>query len=122
LEYGKKTSTTFLEVASGRTKADDWLLSFFLSDTHFWDLGWMYVDFVVPVYKSETGLYDRACPFRAIQANSLSRYPLPPFPIDSDFRKAFRAAIKEFGHDELRGRKSLKPPQRLLNSVATRLR
>jgi len=62
---------------------------------------WLYVDFVVKVSSREKRYYNRSFPEHAVQVNSPSKYPPPPFAITPRLTKALRAALKTYTIDRL---------------------
>jgi hypothetical protein len=67
-EFGKSEPEDALNVASGTVEKSDWLLCFEIADGKtVRNLTWMFVDFLVPVRRSESGVYEREYPLQAIQ-------------------------------------------------------
>ncbi len=100
-------------------RKEDWVLTFMLQNNAATELAWMFVDYIVPVAKNDKRAYSSEYPFQAVQVGKRSRYPIPPFGIDTVFRKAFTKAIKEIGGSErVEALKSMKPPKTLVKLIA----
>lgn len=121
-EYGLKEPHTWMSVGKGRVQRTDWLLQFFFTDHSIRSLKWMYVDFIVRLSPKEKPYYYRDWPYHAVQVQSPARYPLPPFRITTDFRQAFRRAVKSYSHERIMNAKSDKPPVRLLKLIAEEMK
>ena len=76
---------------------------------------WMNVDFVVPFRRK------RPDPFQAIQVHPTRSYGRPPFPLTTQFKKAFRAAASKLKESFL-PEGSMSPSDLLLREIADRLR
>jgi hypothetical protein len=108
----------FISFKKGQFKKEDWVLSFMLLENSATKFRWMFVDYIVRVPLREKRAYFRDYPFQAVQVSKPTRYPIPPFRVDSALRRAFNKAIKEFGGgDEIIDMKSMKPPKRLVDLV-----
>lgn len=94
-QYGKSEPSIYLDCGKGHLRQGDWVLQF-NADTGL-NAGWMYVDFVVKVARTDTKAYNRRFPYQAVQVHSSRRYPDPPFLLDVRSRKAIVKAAKTFG-------------------------
>ena len=119
-EYDRDPEDWF-SVKRNLAAPEDWLLCFELASSGVRNISWMYVDFVVPVRKSERAIYESGWPQHAIQVHGLARYSSPPFQLDASFRAAFRKAVAEYGAARLQERKTMVPPKKVLDLVAERL-
>ena len=113
-EYEVTEPLNFINVAHKTVSKHDWLLSFEIDEERIRHIKWLFVDFVVPVAASDKGAYEKDFPFQAVQVNSLSKCPIPPFRITPAFRSSLQRAIVECGIEKIMGRHSLSPPNRLL--------
>jgi hypothetical protein len=78
-KYNKPDVSDFINVAEGQTQEGDWLLCFYWSKGKPSRLGWMFVDHVIPVARSDKGVYEKDYPDQAVQVFSSTHYPSPPF-------------------------------------------
>jgi hypothetical protein len=111
----EKEPHDFLNVTKGQLKKHERVLTFKLSSGK--DIQWMYVDFVVPVSRSDKYAYEAEYPFQAVQVHRPKYYSTPPFVIDAGFRVAFRHALNIYGQDKVEKLKSLAPPKALLDLI-----
>ncbi len=95
----------------------DWALTFDLSDRGAKTIGWMYIDFVSRIIKSDKSAYSNDWPYQAAQVFRLNRYPQPPFKTDAQFKKAFAKAVRIFGPDMIRSLVSSRPPKKLIELI-----
>lgn len=115
-KYDRKGPVNYLGADKKTSfREGDWLVQF----EHDYDgkggvrsIMWMTVDFVSPAGES---------PFIAIQAHSLGKYERPPFPLTSQFKKAFKAAIARC-QGELTNADGLFPSKAFLAEIADQLR
>lgn len=121
-EYGRKEPFTWWSVGRDRVRRNDWLLSFMFTNGGVRSVEWMYVDFLVKITPRDKRFYSRKRPFHAVQVHARSKYPLPPFRITPDFRKALNRAIKRFTDDKIIEAKSDVPPLRLLKLIAEEMK
>lgn len=121
VEYGRKQPHSWVTFAKGRVQANDWVLSFALTDRGPKEVQWLYVDFLVRVSPKERRYYFSGAPFHAVQVHSLSRYPLPPFRITRAFRRALWTALRHYGAERLTDAKRDTPPAQLLSLIAAEL-
>lgn len=112
--YGVKYPSDYLYTKQGQLKVADWVLSFKAPGVA--SIGWMHVDFVIPVSRSDKAAFDNDYPFQAVQANP-STSCRPPFKLDPAFCNAFKRALKEFGVEEL---KWCRPPPKSLLDLITK--
>ena len=84
------------------------------------NLGWLYVDFVTPLDPSYPD-FEEDFPFQAVQANSRSDCPRPPFKLDKGFKIAFKESVAEFGAEKLDRIRSLKPPEGFLDLIGHKM-
>jgi hypothetical protein len=114
LTYGVKHPSDYLFVKQGELKDTDWALSFKVPSVT--SIGWMYVDFLIPVSSSDE-CYDKDYPFQAVQVHPVELYR-PPFKLDQPFCNAFKKAIKAFGVEEIDAFRCRPPPKQLLDLIA----
>jgi hypothetical protein len=112
--YGVKHPSDYLCVKQGELKDTDWVLSFKVPSVT--RIGWMKVDFVIPVSSSDE-CYDKEYPFQAVQVHPAELYR-PPFKVDQPFRNAFKNAIKAFGIEKIDVSRCRPPPKPLLDLIA----
>lgn len=120
-EYNVAEPNAALTCRKGDYKRGEWVLSFRLTGNRASSLGWMFVDHVVARTRAEMRQHGHAYPNEAIQIWPPARYPERPFRIDTQLRRAFSAAVKDYGPDKLTRLKSPMPPKQLLESVRERL-
>jgi hypothetical protein len=111
--YGIKQPNNFVSCRKGAHKPGDWVLIFRVKDGR--QASWLYVDFVVPVRSSEKTAYSKDYPFQAVQVHKSSRYPNPPFKLDSMARRAIQSAVRDFGELRFDQMKSVALPGKLRN-------
>lgn len=121
-EYGHKEPHLWVSVGKNRIHRNDWLLSFAFTTRGVKAVHWMYVDFVVKIAPKEKRYYSRGWPYHAVQVNPSSKYPLPPFQITAQFRKALAAAIRAYTPDRIRDAKTDIPSVRLIHLIATKMK
>ena len=119
--YGHRDPHSWVSVAKGRVRRNDWLLSFILTDNGPANLTWLYTDFVVKLRPKDKRFYSRANPYNAVQVNPASKYPLPPFRITPAFRKALGTAIQSYPAERLDSAQAARPPARLLRLISNAL-
>jgi hypothetical protein len=115
--YGCKEPHKWTAVGKNRAKTSDWLLTFTFTNRGIKSVEWQYVDFLVKIGRKEKQYYNKDWPFHAVQVHPLSKYPLPPFRITPQFRKALYRGIKEYSAEKIIHAKSAIPPAKLLNHV-----
>jgi hypothetical protein len=117
-EYGQKEPYTW--VATRNTvRKNDWLLTSDSTMTGAKSVQWVYADFVVKLDRKEKRFYSRKFPYHAVQVNTPTKYPVPPFQITWRFRKALSAAIKLYTPDRLIAAQSDFPSEWFLKIVAS---
>ena len=121
-EYGVARPVDYITFARGTVKQHDWLLCFAIDDEQLRDFGWLFVDFVVPVSRSDKRAYEKDYPYQAVQVHALSKCPSPPFKITQPFRTAFRRAVRAWGVKRLYERHSLLPTDSLLRETSRLIR
>ena len=119
-EYGIREPSAGMAARPKDYKEADWVLRFRVTARGVRGTEWMYTDFVVRVHPSEKGVYRKDYPFQAIQVNPPTHYPLPPFPLTADFRRALNLAVRAYGEEPLA--EVPRPPKRFLDRIATSLR
>jgi len=81
-------------------------------------INWLYADFVADIPKSDKKAYDPVNNCQIVQAHSRKYYSGFPFnEHDKQFKKAFLAALQEYGPSRIEKLKSCKPPLRFLNLI-----
>lgn len=115
-EYGVAEPRNFLGSRPKDFQEGDWALCFRLG-TRVSQFGWMRIDFVVPVSKSDKKAYDPDYSCQAVQVWPLKVYLSPPFHIDERFRNAFRKAVDDYGASLIMRLRSLKPSARLVDLI-----
>jgi hypothetical protein len=118
-EYGVDKISDSICTASGTAKKHDWLLTFQAPEGRVKTVRWLFVDFVVPVSRSDRAALPKDCRFQAVQVFGNRDCPIPPFKITPAFRKAFAKAVRKFGLEEIEARSDLlpSPPEKLLLST-----
>lgn len=120
-EYGHRQPHLWVSVGKN-VRRNDWLLSFTFTTRGVRSVDWIYVDFVVKITPKEKRYYVRDWPYHAVQVNPASKYPLPPFRITAQFRKALSAASKAYTRDRILKAKTDVPSVRLIDLIAMHLR
>jgi hypothetical protein len=116
-EYGVQEPENWLSCRSGDYKKNDWILTFKLKKSPT-ELGWMFVNYVAKVPRSDKKAYSRECPCQAVQVWKKRIYPAPPFSERSKrFQRAFSKGVFEFGLSRIKELKSCKPPKPLVDLV-----
>jgi hypothetical protein len=118
-EYGHKEPHTWASCRRNRVRKADWLLTFTHTERGAKSAHWLYVDLVVKVSRQEGRYYYRGFPYHAVQVNSPSKYPSPPFQITSRFVRALSTAVKHFTVDRILDAKTDSPSVRLLKLIET---
>jgi hypothetical protein len=121
-EYGHRKPHTWVSVGENRVRRNDWLLSFTFTTRGNKSVHWIYVDFVVKISPKEKRYYYHDWPYHAVQVNPASKYPLPPFQITAQFRKALSAATKAYTPDRIKAAKTDIPSLRLIDLIAQELK
>lgn len=121
-EYGHREPRLWVSVGKNRVRRNDWLLSFTFSARGVKSVRWMYVDFVVKISPKERRYYSAGWPYHAVQVNPSSKYPLPPFQISSQFRKALAAAIKTYTPKRIKDAKTDIPSVRFIDLIAKQMK
>jgi hypothetical protein len=116
--YGVTEPYDFLDNANGQIKPFDWQLTFRLPKVE--NVGWLHVDFVVEVPRSDTGAYIKGYTFQVVQVHAPNMYR-PPFKIDRAFVTFLRKAVGNYGVDKLEALDSLAPPNELLDMIGAEL-
>jgi hypothetical protein len=98
----------------------DYLLAFLVKDRAVHRPYWFYAQFVTPVSKRDPAFHP-GYPSQAVQVQSSSKCPRPPFAITPGFRKAFASAVHECGLTAIQAAESLIPPDKLLDVIAARM-
>ena len=119
-EFNAGAAYNFISCRAKEYCVGDWALSFRLSNKGASGLEWLYVDFAVKVSRADKA-YFNDYPFQAVQVSTPKYYPAPPFAIGSDFRMAFSKAVVDFGIDRVRGLRSARVPNALLELVVKRI-
>lgn len=115
-DYGIKPYT-FISCKYKDYKKGDWILYFMFEINSIRTINWLFVDYIVPVSKTDPVYYHRY-PYQAVQINVPKHYPIPSFVIDKAFRKSFRKAISEFGGvEEIQKLKSVNLPKKFVESI-----
>lgn len=117
-EYGHKEPYNWTSAGKSRVRRNDWLLAFYISERGAKSIHWVYVDFIVKLSPKDKRYYHRKWPYHAVQVNPSSKYPLPPFQITPQFRRALSAAIKRYSVDRIKNAKTDAPSMRLLDLIA----
>ena len=121
-EYGHRKPHVWVSVGKNRVRRNDWLLSFTFTARGIKSVRWIYVDFIVKINPKEKRYYYRDWPYHAVQVNPASKYPLPPFQITGQFRKALSAATKAYTPDRIKEAKTDMPSVRIIDLIAKELR
>jgi hypothetical protein len=108
----------WLNVDKYEVHKGDWLLTFTWTKRQAQRLKWLYVDRVVPVRKSEDGVYEEDFPFQAVQAEEPIRYDAPPFSLGNKFTKSLTRAIQKIGMEKVEKSNYAAPPRALLDALA----
>jgi hypothetical protein len=116
-QEGVTSAYMYLTAGKGRVQEGQWLLYFKLSPTSATMIQWMYADHVIRVPRSDKKAYDREYPYQVVQVRSPRHYPAPPFHIDTRFRSALSAAVRQVGDDYVNRLVTLRPSEKLLASV-----
>ena len=116
-EYGHKQPDRWASCRKNRVRSNDWLLSFVVTKRGATAISWLYVDFVVKVSPREKRYHSPGFPIHAVQVNSPSKYPSPPFQITPRFRRALSAAVKLYTADRIFDAKSDVPRAHFLRLV-----
>ncbi len=118
-EYGADEISDFICTACGTAKKHDWLLTFQAPEGRVKTVRWLFVDFVVPVSRSDRAALPKDCRFQAVQVLGNRDCLIPPFKITPAFRTAFAKAVRKFGLEEIDARsdRSLVPPNGLLQNT-----
>lgn len=115
-EYGVPHPENWISCRSGEYQRFDWILTFTLErfPTEF---GWMFTDYVAKVSKSDK-VFDKECPYQAVQVWPKRSYPVPPFSVrGKQFQRAFSKAVSKFGVSRIKKLRSSKPPKRLVDLI-----
>ncbi|MGD0072460.1 MAG: phospholipase D-like domain-containing protein [Candidatus Bathyarchaeia archaeon] len=117
-DYGLQYSDnqqTLISAPKGCYKKTDWVLTFFRENLS--RIEWLYVDFVADVSKSDRE-YDPKNPSQVVQVRPRKYYNGFPFDEkDKRFKKAFSAAIKEYGIQKIDKMQTSKPPKKLVEAI-----
>jgi hypothetical protein len=73
---------------------------------------WLFVNFVV-----RAGRKNETFPFEAVQVWTGRECTPPPFAINKAFNLALSKACHEFGIEQLKDLKTVKPPEKLLRGI-----
>jgi hypothetical protein len=119
-EFGVRNIANWLCAGRADYKAGDWILTFMLSKYAPTDINWMFCHRVYQVPRKDKA-YNSDYPCEAVQVYSLDRYPGCPFRLDKEFKRAFKAAVKQFGADQIRDATTMKPKTNLIRMVAAEL-
>lgn len=106
----------FVSAGKNDYRREDWILSFMLRGDSASEFNWVFVDYIARLSKTEkaSSTYGE----QAVQVAQKSRYPIPPFFIDREFKTAFNRAMKAYGGDErIKNMRSAKPPERFLRLI-----
>ncbi len=101
-----------------QVRKGDWLLCITWTKGQARRPSWVYVDRVVPVRKSEQGVYEEDFPFQAFQAEEPIRYDAPPFRLGHKFARALTKAIEKVGVEKMGKSNYATPPRALLDALA----
>lgn len=117
-EFGKQPYDG-IHVARGEFKTQDWVLCAHISNRKITNLGWVFVDRVVPVPRRDPA-WDASFAEEAFQVNKPKFYPPPPFKVDSEFRSDLNTVITD--PDMKRLNSSAQPPPSLLKPLKNKHR
>ena len=120
-DFNKRSPENALTCINTGLNKGEWILYFYEKATDMSLMSWMYVDFIAKINPKEE-MFSKDCPCQAIQVWSLRHYPPPPFTITKAFRAAFKAAIRAYGIKHLRRFCWTRPPEQLLEMIATKMR
>jgi hypothetical protein len=121
-QYGKATHCDDIYCEKTHYQEHDCALTFRLDENGASQIEWLHVDHIVKVARNDKRHYDADNPFQAIQVHPDKTYQPPPFSITPSFRTAFRNACKNYGIDKIRDRRSMNPPNKLLNMIAANMK
>lgn len=120
-EFGVRSVAYWLSARRDDFKEGDWILEFMLAKELPTEITWMFCHRVYQVPRK-----DKACnkdyPCEAVQVYSLDRYPGCPFRLDKPFKRAFKAAVKQYGADRIREATATKPSAELIRLIAAEFR
>ena len=119
-EYGKAEPYWAQECGRREFNEGDWTLSFRLNSKGATNAAWMFVDYMVNLSAAEKKRFGYPC--EAMQVWPPNHYPERPFRVDSRFRTAFAAAVRDYGADRIRDSRSSIPNKSLLESVYSKYR
>jgi hypothetical protein len=115
-EYGHKQPFDWASSSKKMSlRRSDWVLTLIEDDPDAASTSWLYVDFVVKIGSREHRYYHRDAPYHAVQVNSPSNYPPPPFRITTQFRKALKAVVGKYPIEAMSEAKA--PPLRFLRRL-----
>ena len=105
----------YISCNRGEYGKGDWILSFWVGRRHVKDIQWLTVDVVFRVPKADPSR-DPDYPHEAVQVYPTRHYGEPPFSCsEARFKKAFRAAILEYGLKRVKELRTVRVPVRFMN-------
>lgn len=116
-QYAISDFETFIGCPSNTYQENDWVLNFNLKKEIPTNIGWLYVDFVAKIQKSDK-VYDPKYSCQAVQVWSINRYPAPPFKIDARFKRALTIALQKFGVEKFKNTDPYKPSKILIELIS----
>jgi hypothetical protein len=119
-EFGVRNVTNWLSSRKGDFNEGDWILHFMLAKDIPTEITWMFCHRVYQVPRKDKE-YNKVYPSEAVQVYSLDRYPGCPFRTDKEFKRAFKAAVKQFGANLIRVAATTKPRAEFIRLLATEL-
>lgn len=115
-EYGLEAPRDHLYAKKGSFDENDWILAFKLHEDgrpiYSSSIHWLYVERLVRTDE------DDEWPYEAIQFRRISDFARPPFRIDEDFKRKFKAAGEKLDNRLMMPRRDCKPPQGLIERLA----
>jgi len=116
--FDRNAPWDWINVHKHQVQKGDWLLTLTWTKGQVRALGWVYVDSVVSVRKSEQEIYEEDFPFQAVQAEEPIRYDAPPFKLGNKFAKSLTKVIKKTGIEKVEKSNYTMPPRALLDALA----
>ena len=115
-QYGLKHPDNFLYAKKTSFKENDWILQYPLHvggrPIYSSSICWLYAEQFVRTNE------EPEWPYEAIQFRSLRHFDSPPFRIDAQFRRAFKAAGERLGNRTMMSARKFDPPDGLIDRVA----
>lgn len=113
-EYGVGPEHS-MDAKRGQLAPEDWMLHFRLDGDRAYEIGWGHLDFVIKVPATDRH-FDPDYPDEGVQVHTLGKR-VPPFRLDKKLKKAFKAAVAEYGGERIMALRSLKPSPYFLRLV-----